>query len=148
MKKLSKSEFDQLLIANRAVFKLIEEETTEGDDGFFSPLMSIGMNRSRGTGKYNFLIFVDAPKNLTGLDTSSEKITQQWELIAQKVVQGESCLQCLSWGQPPMMKYEGEHMAIPTNFFPFVFRKLNEINPEIFSMFKFRNTVGLENVNL
>ena len=85
---------------------------------------------------------------MTGLDNSNEKITQQWELIEEVSSDSESCLKFLSWGQPPSMKYEGENMIIPTEFFHFVFGRLCEINPNLYSMNKFRNTIGLENINL
>lgn len=135
MKKLNKNEFDELVIKNRAQFKLIEEMKTEG-------------HRRRSTGNFNFLIFVDAPKSLTGLDNSDSAISQQWELIENVNFEGESCLKFTYWGQPPLMKHEGQEMVIPTDFFHLVFGRLCEKNPSIFSKRKFNNTIGLENIEL
>lgn len=151
MKIIGPPEIVALVNRYQAVFKLIEEKKRDIDiDPFWTPAdLSMGLGGSlKPTGKYHFLMYVDAPDTLTGLDQSGRIITQKWELTEEIEHENDYYLQFESWGEPPLMKYEGAELFIKTVAFIPIFIKLNELNSEVFSADKLKNTIGLERLSI
>jgi RimJ/RimL family protein N-acetyltransferase len=135
------------IINNRTIFKIWEEETSDGPDfGFMSFI-----NQRKPTGKYHFALATDVTEKLVGISEDETLYNITWELLREESHKGKKFLVFCGWGEqmstgifgglPQFNNYEiGFEKAIFAN----LIANLISNKPDFFSISKMRNVIGLE----
>lgn len=135
------------LINNRTVFKIWEEETSDGPDfGFMS-----FANQRKPTGKYHFSLTTDVTEKLVGISEDETIYNITWELLREEIHKGKKFLVFCGWGDPmstgkigglPQFNYY--EIGIEKVLFANLIANLISNNPNFFSISKMKNVIGLE----
>jgi RimJ/RimL family protein N-acetyltransferase len=135
------------LINNRTVFKIWEEEVSDGPDfGFMS------FNRQlKPTGKYHFSFITDVTESIVGISDDDTIYNITWELLREESHKGKTFLVFCGWGDqmstgiigglPQFNYYE---IGIEKPVFANLIANLMSNSPDFFSIPKMRNVIGLE----
>lgn len=135
------------LINNKTVFKIWEEETSDGPDfGFMS-----FANQRKPTGKYHFSLTTDVTENLVGISEDETVYNITWELIREEIYKGKKFLVLCGWGDPMstgtlggLPQFDYYEIGIEKALFANLIANLMSNNPNFFSISKMKNVIGLE----
>jgi len=136
-----------ILINSRTVFKVWEEEVSEGANfGFMSPF-----NRMKTTGRYHFSFNTNVTEKLVGISKDETVYNITWELLREESHKGKKFLVFCGWGDqmstgkigglPQFNYYE---IGVEKPLFANLLANLMSNNSEFFSINKMKNVIGLE----
>lgn len=143
---LNQQSFNQM-INNRTIFKIWEEETSDGPAfGFMS-----FANQRKATGRYHFSLTTDVTEKLVGISEDDTVYNITWELLREESHKGKKFMVLCGWGDPMstgvsggLPQFDYYEIGIEKSLFANLIAHLMSNNPDFFSISKMRNVIGLE----